>query len=286
MDGLVSENWRMRRTVLLLVVLAVGTTYACGGLVGVLDPSTIPVLVVVGAPLVLLFPGYALVATLFSARPLPTTETWLYSVGLSIAAVTFTGLVLNVSPAGLTPRSWTVAVGLVTVVLAATGLLQRLRGSGDDAAVNVPNSVGDETSSARPRPWLSLGQALLFALAGAIAAIAISVAVIGAINQGPTSDLTSLWAQPDRLDGGATIGVINGSIRSARLRVVLADAHGTIAEWPVELAPDKTWQTQIAPSVIASAQGDVIVTLTPVADPGSVIRRVVLRAISGPSPSR
>lgn len=278
----------MRRTVLLLAVIAVGATYACGALVGVVDPSTMPVMAVVGAPLVLLFPGFALVTALFPARRLPTTETWLYSVGLSIATVAFTGLVLNVSPAGLAPRTWTIAVGLVTVVLAATSLVQRLRLGGEETRADAHNSVGDETGAARsrPRPFLSLGQALLFALAGLIAAAAISVAVIGAANQRPTSDLTSLWALPGGSGGGATMGVTNGSGQSAHLRVVLADAGGTIREWPIELAPNETWLTQIEPSTIAGAQGDVIATLSLAADPGSVIRRVVLRAGPGPSPSR
>jgi hypothetical protein len=133
---------------------------------------------------------------------------------------------------------------------------------------------------------LSYGQALLFALAGAIAVAAISVAVIGAANQGPTSNLTSLWALPGGPGGGATIGVTNGSGLTANLRVVLVDARDIIQEWPVELAPNETWQTQIAPSIIAGAQGDVIATLSPAADPGSVIRRVVLRASSSASPSR
>ena len=277
-----SENWRMRRTVLLLAAIAVGATYACGALVGVVDPSTMPVMAVVGAPLVLLFPGFALVTALFPARRLPTTETWLYSVGLSIATVAFTGLVLNVSPAGLAPRTWTIAVGLVTVVLAATSLVQRLRLGDEEIRTDAHNSVGDEAGAARPRPrpTLSLGQALLFALGGAIATVAVSVAVMGAINQPPTSDTTSLWALPGEPGAGATMGVTNGSGLTANLRVVLVDARGMIREWPVELAPNETWQTQVTPSIIADAHGDVIVTLSLAADPGSVIRRVVLRSSS------
>jgi uncharacterized membrane protein len=278
----------MRRTALLLVVLAVGATYAAGALVGVVDPSTMPVMVVAGAPLVLLFPGYALVTALFRTQPLPTAETWLYSVGLSITIVAFTGLALNVSPAGLTPRTWTVAVGLVTVVLAAISLARRLRRGAEETGTGARNSTGVDAGTARfrPRPFLSLGQSLLFALAGAIAVVAISVAVMGAVNQRPTSDLTSLWALPTGSGGGATMGVTNGSGQSAHLRVVLADARGTIREWPVELGPNETWQTEIEASIIAGAQGNVIATLSLAADPGSVIRRVVLRASSGPSPSR
>lgn len=104
-----------------------------------IEPS--PLRTVLALPLVLLFPGYALLAALYpgtavdervrrdgtrdAKATLTQLERLVFSVVLSLAIVPMIGFVLNFTPFGIRLGPMMVAVGGVTVILALVGVLSR-----------------------------------------------------------------------------------------------------------------------------------------------------------------
>jgi len=70
---------------------------------------------VFGAPLLLLWPGYALAAALFPRWRLGWVERAIFSLGLSLMAGSLGAVILNWSPSGLTAAAWTALAGGVTL---------------------------------------------------------------------------------------------------------------------------------------------------------------------------
>jgi len=105
-------------------------------------PWAVPLRILLGAPLLLVIPGYVLVGTLFPAAPpspemtatrapagsLGTLERFALSLGLSLAVVPLLGLLLNVTPLGIrtTPVLLTVATFNVLFGLLAWMRRQRI----------------------------------------------------------------------------------------------------------------------------------------------------------------
>src|SRR5512134_1512730 len=85
---------------------------------------------VVAVPLVLLLPGYTLVALLFpERRRLEQIERILYAVGLSLAIAVLMGLFLNVTPWGISATSFAVMLGAITLAASTGALVRREQGS-------------------------------------------------------------------------------------------------------------------------------------------------------------
>lgn len=84
-----------------------------------------PLRVIFGIPLVLFFPGYALLSALFPGRELDGVERVALSIGLSICLVVFTGLALNYTPWGI--RLGPILLGLcgITLFFCAIGSLRK-----------------------------------------------------------------------------------------------------------------------------------------------------------------
>lgn len=84
--------------------------------------------IAIGAPYVLFFPGYALVAALFPGREhLDALERLGLSFGLSIAVMPLMGLVLNYTPWGITLESTLVSGTTFMVVCSAVAYYRRSR---------------------------------------------------------------------------------------------------------------------------------------------------------------
>ncbi len=99
-----------------------------------LVPSLGPVRVALGLPFVLFFPGYALVAALFSRKDdLDPIERIALSVGLSIAVVPLIGLGLNYSPWGIRLGPILAFVTLFIVLAAAVAVYRRRLLPADEA---------------------------------------------------------------------------------------------------------------------------------------------------------
>src|SRR4249919_523027 len=77
----------------------------------------------VGLPLVLFVPGYALTAAAFPAGRLGTIERLLFSVGASLALAALAGLLLQWTALGLRPAAWVIALGNLTLVASLIALV-------------------------------------------------------------------------------------------------------------------------------------------------------------------
>jgi hypothetical protein len=72
---------------------------------------------VFGSALVLFLPGYALIEALYPKRELDELTRFALSIGLSLAIVPLTGLVLNYTPWGIRLLPVTISIASITVVL-------------------------------------------------------------------------------------------------------------------------------------------------------------------------
>src|SRR5487761_1505409 len=110
--------------------LAVTSVAAAGAAAGTFVPGLREV---AGLLLVLVFPGYAL-----SALAVPAVPAWfrqvnpllwrgMWTVGLSLAAAVALGLLLNLTPDGLTRTSWAVSLAALTLAAAAAAAWRRRR---------------------------------------------------------------------------------------------------------------------------------------------------------------
>ncbi len=221
---------------------------------------------IVAALLVLVLPGYALVAAVFPQRTLADAERLLFSLGLSLAVAILGGLVLDALPAGLQP-GWWLALLLATTLSAGAVALLRRRGA----------SLPDLSSVGQSRARLPASQALLLAAAGLLAATAVVVAARGATEQ-PFAGVTELWMLPlGSVDQPAVVlGVRSVESSPTRYRLVLSVAGQVANEWTsIELAPGQTWETTSGLPTAAAA--NVVALLYRVDDAATIYRRVALR---------
>src|SRR4051812_23489394 len=83
--------------------------------------------VLIGLPLVLFVPGYALVAAAFPTDRLGNIERLLFSLGASLALAALAGLLLHWTALGLRPAAWAVALGNLTLIASLVTLIRRWR---------------------------------------------------------------------------------------------------------------------------------------------------------------
>ena len=87
--------------------LALVCALALAALILALLGTSSPMLqLLLGLPLVLVLPGYALTAALFPHGALGGADRALFTLGLSLCAAILCGFVLNRTPWGLRPESW------------------------------------------------------------------------------------------------------------------------------------------------------------------------------------
>ena len=199
-----------------------------GGVIVVLDVLGIdvptPVRVLIGLPLTLAVPGYALTAALFGSS-MPTLEIRaILTVILSVASVAVMAVVLDALGARLQATSLTAALVAVGAVAAAGALLRR----------RVPRAAARTTAQVRI-PLAEIG------LAAAV--LAVVFALVG-LAQGPVpakvSTYSALWALPG---SGATVrvGVVSAEDRSTRYRLEAVSGGRVIGRWRTILEPGERW---------------------------------------------
>ena len=228
-------------------------------LLGVMNPI---LRAVFGLPLVLLLPGYTLVAALFPSHSLRGPERFVLSLGMSLVVTALLGFVLNLSPAGLTPVAWVVWLGSLT--LAASGVAM-LRRPGYLRLDRPPVYAG-----------LDLGSGVLFGLAALIVLLSVQGVRNAALQQDASDTFTQLWVIPngDVTSNTLRIGVRNveGNTLSYTVKVVNGDT--TLNEWPsITLQPGETWQTLEALPAGLSTSEPVEVFLYRVEQPNVIYRR-------------
>ncbi len=80
---------------------------------------------VFGSALVLFLPGYALIEALYPQRELDELTRFALSIGLSLALVPLTGLVLNYTPFGIRLLPVTVSIAGLTIIFLVVALYRR-----------------------------------------------------------------------------------------------------------------------------------------------------------------
>jgi uncharacterized membrane protein len=165
--------------------------------------------ILAAAPLVLLLPGYAIVAAAFGPRRLPAPQLLALTLGTSLSALVLGSLLLNYVPGGIREASW--APLLVLLVLVSCEVAARRRGTW---TAEVP--------PAALRPRLSRSDGLL--AAGALAAVAAALLLAWTVLPAKHAlGYTQLWMLPtgNAQHPGMRIGVVSQEQDPTSYEVVL-----------------------------------------------------------------
>jgi uncharacterized membrane protein len=205
---------------------------------------------VLGLPLVLVIPGYALTAVFWPPRSLGLAERAAVAVGVSLALAATSGLLLNWLPGGVSGRRSAVLLGLVALG-AITALLVRERGR----AAGLDNGVVASGWS-HPRAFLRPHQAVLLAAALGLVVAGVGVAVHSA--QGDAGPgFTQAWMLPNQVGSGSlTVGLQNDEHRAHTYHLQLRAGPRVVREWDgVRLDPGQRFSTTL--TVPAASVGSV-----------------------------
>lgn len=201
---------------------------------------------IVGLPLVLALPGYALTAVIFPQDQFDAPSRLLFSLGLSLAVAIAGGLVLHFLPGGLNSLNWVILLSTVTLgsVLAASA-----RRMGDAWLERGEWNF----------PQLSISQGVLLAVALLVAALAVGLARQPAPLQGLTG-YSTLWIAPedtrDEFDAANEIhiGLQNLEFSEQQYRIELVAGGSVLYEWnAITLSPGEVWETTLNRGVFAEA---------------------------------
>lgn len=261
------------KSVDILVIIVI--TIVAVALVFVVPPDSVPGRILT-LPLVLVLPGYALMASVFPRRSLGAVECLVFSLGLSLVIVVLGGLVLNWTPFGLRASSWSLLLGSITLGACAVALARR-RGQ------SIPDERNKSALYGLLRikgVGLTFHQGLLLGMAVVIICGAIAVSNIGAAQQ-PFPGFTQLWILPA---GGANpknavrLGVSN--MESTAMEYSLAvNVDGKVVKlWPsIDLKPSEKWETTLMlPQTAHIGAVRVEVVLYRTNAPATIYRHVVL----------
>lgn len=223
---------RFRNTADLYLILFITLAALLSALLGVQWPV---IRTLFALPLVFLFPGYALIAALYTNR-VDTATHLVGGIALSIATAGLGGLVLHFTGLGLTPVMWMVLLSAITVAAAVVALLRRGRAP-------MPAGAGLQ---------LNASQILLFGAALVLVGVAVWVARDGAARQ-EYPGFTQLWMLPhtDASSAGASdvqIGIRNDERQTVTYRLVVTLDEDVAEEWDtISLDNGQQWTTTFAP---------------------------------------
>jgi len=226
----------------------------------------LPVSILLALPLILFLPGYAVTQILFRRRligqflnttselivhphlklehPVGNADLLVLSIGLSLTIDVLLGFGLNIVPIGLTALSWTVSLGLITMICALLAALMRRK--------DVVVSGG--TRKLRPR--VTTSDMLLFGLSIVLTGLAIWLSLIRPLS--PQPSFTQLWMLPtNQVNNNCTvsIGVQNFETSTLTYRVVLKVNGSQFETWSsISLRPQQKWMrsVQLKPSTTSS----------------------------------
>lgn len=194
-----------------------------------------PLVRLIGAiPLVLVFPGFALMRAVFVARQLPLPAQLALTLGLSLSTGAIGGVVLQFVASRVSGPGWLILLGCVTVAaVVVRGVRTRRR----------PKSV---ERSIRAFSRLSRTDVLYLVVAAAITFGAVGQAFLAARGSF-APDAPQLWIAP--VGGSPTsleVGVSNLQSAAASYRVVLTGTTHDPVTFSVDLAARETWRTTIS----------------------------------------
>jgi uncharacterized membrane protein len=190
--------------------------------------------IILALPLVFVLPGYALTEALFHQRSLETAHRLVFSLALSLAVVILSGFILNLFPTGLHALSWTLFLGLLTVVFSLIANLRRK----------------EQSNGVQPLRFnFSISAFVLFEVATIVTILAILYSAVGVAQQRQPG-FTQLWIQPTVQSGSRCairIGVNSFESTLVTYRIIMTMNSTQIATWSsVALVPREQWE-QIEP---------------------------------------
>lgn len=234
----------------------------------------IPVVSIAATLLVFLLPGSALVASLLPRAAMASWELVITSVGVSLALVIATGLVLNLTPGGLDPTLWTIFLAAITIVSAGVAIVRReaIRAAdGGEAFVARPSSL-QLAFPQRRDAWQ---------MAAALAIVLIVVGATTIMVASRPSQFTQLWMTETAQPGAVEIGVRNAEGKGETYLLQLHSAGATYPDVQFGLDRDGVWRQVVR--LDADATGEVTANLYRLPDRSVPYRHVTL-APAQPSP--
>jgi uncharacterized membrane protein len=231
----------MRRDLTFVVGLA------CAGLLAALLPTPVWLRAVLLLPLVLALPGYALAANFFAPATIGASERLVYTVALSIATTAIGGLLTQIA-FGLGRDLWAVLLVLVTVC----------------ASVRMMRGQPRITSPRLRAPWAMLPAALVFLLAGLVAALAILSADHGLHDAQAKIRFTSFWLLPGKATAaseGLSVGLRSHEGTPTNYTLRLSQEGRPFLTRTVSLHTGEVWERSLSLSATA-ADAPVIATLS------------------------
>lgn len=250
-----------RRTATDLVIVS---ALALIGLVVILARVDLPLLrALLAGPLVLVLPGYALTVALSLDSSRGSAEVAAMSLGLSLAIAALGGLVLELLPGGIRAQSWTLLLCAVTLACSAAGWWRR------------QHAPPESFTFGQQQQLITLKHGMMFAASIVLVGGAIWVARTPAVEQ-PNQAYSVLWAVPVSDDPNLVrLGVSSAEPENESFVVRVVTGDQVLQEFPIQLAPAGTWESEIALS--GPTTHSLEVQLSKAASPDTVYRHVDLR---------
>jgi uncharacterized membrane protein len=251
--------------------LGVTSTLAVCALIAsrLLPDGALPRVVLTGL-LVFIGPGYAIGAAALH-RSLPSlTERLVLGLGLSLAVAACGGLVLNVTPWGLTATTWTVFLAGLTLCASLVAAFAR-------ATHRTQGEAAFAWGHLALRP-LDFGLLVVAALIGAAALRFSSSPPQQQLNQA----YVMLWAVPDRQTASTVhLGVQNMESTPEDYVLRVEQYDQTLQEYAIQLEPTQTWEADLQlPTGTIEPGGDLQAVLFRADSPFTPFRQTIIRAAS------
>ncbi|MFL5804821.1 MAG: DUF1616 domain-containing protein [Roseiflexaceae bacterium] len=266
-----------RKSLDLALVCALALAALALTLLGVNSPA---LGLLLGLPLALVLPGYALTAALFPRRTLGGADRALFTLSLSLSIAILCGFVLNRTSWGLRPESWAVALSDVALggSLIAFARRQLLPARSASVARDEQAHTAPSETATRPRLSLSIGQSVLFGLAIAVIAVAMLLARSEAALR-PAPDVVQLWMLPSDTAEPHTLRVGLNSVGPAAgdFRLQIERGGYIIREWPsLIITPGQRWEETLTVQGRQLGSGPFEARLYRAEEPNVIYRRVAL----------
>jgi len=234
-------------------------------------------------PMVFFLPGYTLIKVLFYRSRLEGVRRFLLCLALSMAIEILCGFVLNATPWGLRPFSWAICLSTLTTVFSLLAALlqkgQKRVSTGEIWLLWLRSDLGKHW---KKRVAVTLG--LLLALGMAVYSIQFSV---NSVVHQRRSGFTQLWiVQADQVNHSCSVLIGIGSFEFTPVKYhIVMTVNGSQAKaWSsITLSPQRTWNTSVPVTSVATGNANVVVQLYRVDKPGIVYRDVhlTLRSLGG-----
>ena len=208
-------------------------------------------------PLVVVLPGYAVMAAWFPKRLIKYPGNALFVITLSISITCLAGLGLHLTPWGINTHTWVAALGGIVLINLVIALFW------GDFSFSYPVSRA---------PKLPLYQGMLIACAVIISFLALELGREGARQQ-YTADITHMWMLPGESNDSMQMGVKNLDDETVSYKLVIRDGTSVIEE-SFELEPSKTWEKDY--NMLVGAKREVFAYLSRLDRPHQVNRSTSL----------